>query len=233
MDEATNDTMHDKGLGSQISFFNKDINGDKVDNVFQVERMRDWQTAKQFSNKERNRRHGFNHVHRIVSTLELSKPTRRDAAKIFLKAHNEELAVGHSLENIAIACVWIASRRSKEIRSPTEWENATGIKQSKMRMLVTLVQKELNVGYEPVTPMDYVSRILSDFDLTSDQRERVYKIVKVAEDNNIHISKKPQSVVSAALYISVDWLSQADAADKVGVAVVTLRNSLKEIESVL
>jgi transcription initiation factor TFIIIB Brf1 subunit/transcription initiation factor TFIIB len=165
--------------------------------------------------------------------MDLDESTRHDAAQLFWDAHDENLAVGTGLYKIAVACAFIASRRSKTLRDLEEWTEKTGIDKSKLHMLVSLVQRELEVGYEPITPMDYIERELDNFDISERNRERVYELVKLAQEANVHVGKQPQSIVAAAIYLAVDWFTQDEVGEKVGVTRKTIRKSYKQIEAVL
>jgi transcription initiation factor TFIIIB Brf1 subunit/transcription initiation factor TFIIB len=221
--------MHDKDLGSQISWSNKDAKGNTLKGKAQLSRMRKWDSEMQLETKEQNNRTGLGHIHRLSSALELSKPTVKKSAEIFHKAHEEELAVGPGLYEIAVACVFVASRQEGIIRGMEEWEEKTGLSKHRIHKRVTKVQKNLDVGYEPVMPMDYVENVLADFSLSEDKREQVYSLVKKAQEENIHIGKRPQGVVGAAIYMAKEHITQEQVAEKVGLSPKTIRSSYKEL----
>lgn len=229
--ETTN-AMHDKSLGSIVSYKNVDANGDAISDRLQnqTNRIREEQRVRQFDSKAKWKRKGLTELLRIVSAMELPDTFVESAAQLFNQAHDADLAIGRSVASLADACAFITSRIHGYIREKDEWVAKSIVNETTFNNMVRLVQKELDVGYLPPTPSDHTNRVLDNFDLSQTTRKQVIELVNEAEGNNVHIGSKPEGIVGAAIYLSAKHLTQERVGDVIGMAPKTIRKNAKAIE---
>jgi len=228
------ETTHDKSLGSQISYKNKDSRGRSIssDKRQQLSRLRNWQNAYQFSSDERRLRKGLAEVHRLVSAMDLDNEIAETSSKLLKETQKENIILGRSIDGMADASVFIASRMLGTTRPMNDWGTYTTVDVKKLRTHISVMQKELDIGYEATVPLDYVDEISDEFDLKDEKRYKVRELVKEGQGQNLHVGKRPRPFVGGAVYIVANWVTQEEVADKLDVAPKTVRERYKDLEDI-
>lgn len=229
----TTQAIHDKTLGSQISYKNKDNRGNHIPKrqKEQMNRMREYQRTRQFKSKDQWKRKGLGEVHRLHSAMDLPDSLVESAATIFNKAHNEDLAFGRSIDAIANVSVYLAAKIHGNIRDMDEWIANSSVNETKFKNTLATVQTELDIGYLPSSPMDHVNGMLSQVDVTTETRKQTLDLVKEVQEKTAHIGRKPKGVVAACLYLSSNRLTQEDVAELADVTPRTIRKNIENIEA--
>lgn len=220
----TTSGSHDKGLGSQISF-----GGTTPDNHRTFERLRDWQTSKQYTGYERNRRKGLGEVHRLISALDFPDSMSNPASELFTTAHEAGIADGRGLDAVAAAAVYITSKQHRHIRDMSDWVDYISVEENIFRRTITVMQRELDVGFLPITPSNHIPSVLDNFRVTDDQRNQIAKIVKAIEDKGAHSGKRPKNLVGGVVYL-VLRVTQQDVADALDISRQTVRKNKNHVK---
>src|SRR6056297_1842747 len=93
----TTQTMHDKGLTTQIDWQNKDAYGRSISSQkrSQMHRLRKWQERIRTQDaSERNLKHALGEIDRMASALDVPDATREMASVMYRRALNEKLLPG-------------------------------------------------------------------------------------------------------------------------------------------
>ncbi len=119
----TTQTMHDKGLTTQIDWKDKDAYGRSLSSEkrSQMHRLRKWQERIRTKDAgERNLQFALSEIDRMASALGVPRSVREVASVIYRRALNEDLIRGRSIEGVATACLYAACRQEGIPRSLEE-----------------------------------------------------------------------------------------------------------------
>lgn len=226
-----NKLLHNKGLGSQISFKNKDSNGSKLPSKKrkQLSRLRDWQEAWQYSSNDLTKRGGISEVLRYTDAMDLPRDVKNVGSQLFKDAHDAGVAVGRSVNAIANVAVYIAAKQLGHARQWDEWVKNANVDETLLKNTITNTKEALDVGYLPETPMDMAPQILSELDILDSNRNEIRNLIKAAEENQVHIGRKPQSVVAACIYLGSQYTTQKQAGNAADVTETTIQKTLQEM----
>ena len=112
----TTQTMHDKGLTTQIDWKNKDAYGRSISSErrSQMNRLRKWQERIRTKDAgERNLQFALSEIDRMASALGVPRSVREVASVIYRRALDEDLIRGRSIEGVATACLYAACRQEE------------------------------------------------------------------------------------------------------------------------
>jgi transcription initiation factor TFIIB len=154
-------------------------------------------------------------------------------AKIMYKRFNEEkLTRGAVRLGIKANCVLYACRLAKHPRTTKEIADMFGI-QSKDISRTTQMFKDNILGETKknyvTKAFDVMQRLLNSFDVTKEERLRCIKLCGQTEDCVDLMSKTPNSVASAIIYIVIGHkITKSDMCNRCSVSVPTL-NKIENI----
>ena len=100
----TTNTMHDKGLSTNIDWRNKDAYGRSLGarQRQKMQRLRKWnERFRTRDSKERNLKQALGEIDRMSSAVGLPDNVRETASVIYRRALNEDLLPGRSIEGVA------------------------------------------------------------------------------------------------------------------------------------
>ncbi|TKX72436.1 transcription initiation factor IIB family protein [Halorubrum sp. GN11GM_10-3_MGM] len=221
---------HDRGLSTEIGH-GTDANGNELSSQKRrrLARMRREQTRGRFQSKaERNLAHGLGEVRRTSSALELSETIRDQACRLFRSAQNENLLRGRSIESMAAASVYGASRCNGLSRLLGDVIDAARVEQSRVMNAYKTLNVELGLPTQPVRPSEFIPRLASELDVPADIRQRARRLAKQAESTGVASGVKPSGFAAACLYKAGReegrWLTQAEVAATASVTVTTIRS---------
>lgn len=234
----SNPRLHDKGLGSDISWKNRDAYGKYVPDTAKAYRLRKWQRRIRVANAtERNLAFAFSELERMASGMGLSQDVRKAAAVIYRKAANRNLIRGRSIEGVVAASLYGACRVCDVPRTLDEVAAGSRTDRKEIGRTYRHLSRELKLKLEPTSPEDYVSRFCSELKLSSDVQTKTYEILNLAEQKELTSGRGPTGVAAAAIYIASilcnERKTQREVADRAGVTEVTIRNRYKELDEKL
>jgi len=228
----TGNATHDKGLGSQISFRNRDANKNELSSKkrARLSRLRDWQEKYQFDTSQTNARSGLGEVNRLSAAMGFGSDVNQTAAQLFKQAQEQNLLIGRGIDGIANVAVFIASRLHGYRRPMSEWEEYMSIDMDAFKNRLSTVQEELDIGYVPSVPLDYFDEVCDKFRLTKSKRNKARNLVKKGQKAGKHTGKKPRVFVGGAIYVVDGYVTQEEIADKLGCAINTVRNRIGDLK---
>ncbi len=236
----TTNLMHDKGLSTTISWQDKDASGTPIsaDKREQMNRLRTWNTRYTTTDsKDRNLKEALSEISRMSAALGLSKQIQETASVIYRQALDGDLLPGRSIEGVATASLYAATRQCSSPRSLDEFENVSRVEKMEYSRTYRYICRELGLEIEPNDPREYIPRFISNIDkrLNNEQEieQKARDLVKNAQQKEITSGRAPTSLAAAAIYASgiltEEKMTQTEISEASNVTEVTIRNRYQEM----
>lgn len=232
-----NKMMHDDGLSTQISWQNKDAYGNSIGakQRKKMQRLRKWdRRAKTQNARERNLRHALGEIDRMASALGLPRDVREIASMIYRQCLNKDMLPGRSIEGMATASLYAASRMEDIPRSLKEMERVSRVDEKEIGRAYRYIDQELGLGIGPSDPLKYIPRFVGEFDSLTQETERLARhLVEKVKEAELHSGKTPPGIAAAAIYMAAklcnETPTQRELAEVTGVTEVTIRERYQDI----
>jgi transcription initiation factor TFIIB len=231
----TTQTMHDKGLTTQIDWKDKDAYGQSLSSEkrSQMHRLRKWQERIRTKDAgERNLQFALSEIDRMASALGVPRSVREVASVIYRRALDEDLIRGRSIEGVATSCLYAACRQEGIPRSLEEVSDVSRVEQKEIGRTYRYVAQELSLKMEPVDPKQYVPRFASDLGLSEEVQSKANEIIDETAEKGLLSGKSPTGYAAAAIYAASllcnEKKTQREVADVAQVTEVTIRNRYQE-----
>jgi transcription initiation factor TFIIB len=182
------------------------------------------------NHKDRSLFHAYRDIDEACHSL--PDNVRKDAKVMYRKFNDEKLTRGAVRLGIKANCVLYACRLAQYPRTTREIADMFGI-QSKDISRTTQIFKDTIMG---VTEKNYVTksydvmhRLLNSFDISRDERLRCNKMCAATDDCVELMSKTPNSVASAIIYIVLGAsITKTQVCDRCSISIPTL-NKIENI----
>ncbi|MCL9815477.1 transcription initiation factor IIB [Natronocalculus amylovorans] len=232
----TTNTMHDKGLSTNIDWRNKDAYGRSLGarQRQKMQRLRKWnERFRTRDSKERNLKQALGEIDRMSSALGLPDNVRETASVIYRRALEEDLLPGRSIEGVSTSCVYAAARMAGVPRSLDEIADVSRVEKSEIARTYRYVVRELSLEVRPADPEQYVPRFASSLDLSEESEMRAKQLLKNAKEQGVHSGKSPVGLAAAAVYAAAlltnEKTTQAAVSEVADISEVTIRNRYHEL----
>jgi transcription initiation factor TFIIB len=232
----TTNTMHDKGLSTNIDWRNKDAYGNSLGSRQRqkMQRLRKWnERFRTRDSKERNLKQALGEIDRMASALGLPTNVRETASVIYRRALNDNLLPGRSIEGVSTACVYAAARMAGVPRSLDEITDVSRVDKSEVARTYRYVVRELKLEVRPADPESYVPRFASSLELSEETERRARQLLKNAKEKGVHSGKSPVGLAAAAVYAAAlltnEKTTQAAVSEVADISEVTIRNRYHEL----
>ncbi len=232
----TTKLMHDEGLSTTIGWSNRDARGNALSprQREKMQRLRTWDERFRTRNhRERNLKQALGEIDRMGSALGLSESVRETASVIYRRALEEDLLPGRSIEGVASATVYAASRQAGTPRTIDEVLAVSRIGNKEFRRTYRYVVRKLGLEVAPADPERYVARFASDLDLEEETASRARDLLATGKEAEVHVGKSPVGLAAAAVYAAArltgDDLTQSDVSEVTDTSEVTIRNRYQEL----
>jgi len=229
-------TIHDKGLTTTIDWRDKAISGKNIspDKRAQIKRMRKWhRRIRIYDAQERNLANALSEMTRIADKLGIPKNVIETAAVIYRKAIVQGSVRGRSSQSMAAATLYIACRTCGHVRTLDEIAEAAGMEKKEIGRSFRFLVNEIGMYVPPLTPKDYVSRLLSRLRMRSEAEEIAYKTLDYASQLRLTSGRGPMGIAAAAVYVASvltgERKTQREIAELARVTEVTIRNRYKSL----
>ena len=183
------------------------------------------------NHKDRSLFHAYRDIDEACHTL--PEAVRKDAKMMYRKFNDEKLTRGAVRLGIKANCILYACRLAQFPRTTKEVADMFGI-QSKDISRTTQIFKDTIMG---VTEKNYVTkahdvmqRLLNSFEVSREERYKCNKMCSATDDCVELMSKTPNSVASAIIYIVLGsgGVTKSQVCEKCSVSVPTL-NKIENI----
>lgn len=230
--------MHDRGLSTKISWKNKDADGNPIGTKrrVQMNRLRkqdEWSRAS--DGKETTLKKAFSEIQRMGSALSIELDVREMASVIFRRMSEEDLLHSRSIESVATASLYAASRQADIPRTPSEFAAVSRVEKIKIERTYRFIVRELEIGIEATAAESYVPQFTSTIEFTN--REEVealsQELLEAGRDKNLHSGRSPSSLAGAAIYAASlvlnEGATQDEVADAADTSSMTIRSHYQEL----
>jgi len=232
----TTNTMHDKGLSTNIDWRDKDAYGNSLDSRQRekMQRLRKWnERFRTRDSKERNLKQALGEIDRMASAVGLPDNVRETASVIYRRALGEDLLPGRSIEGVATSAVYAAARQAGVPRSLDEIGDVSRVEKNEVARTYRYVVRELGLQVAPADPESYVPRFASSLELSDEASHRARELLKTAKDKGVHSGKSPVGLAAAAVYAAAlltnEKTTQAKVSEVAYISEVTIRNRYHEL----
>jgi transcription initiation factor TFIIB len=232
----TTNTMHDKGLSTNIDWRDQDAYGRSLDSRQRqkMRRLRKWnERFRTRDSKERNLKQALGEIDRMASALGLPENVRETASVIYRRALDEDLLPGRSIEGVSTACTYAAARMADVPRSLDEISEVSRVGKDEIARTYRYVVRELKLEVKPADPESYVPRFASDLELSDETELRAKELLTNAKEKGIHSGKSPVGLAAAAVYAAAlltnEKTTQAAVSEVADISEVTIRNRYHEL----
>ena len=232
----TTNTMHDKGLSTNIDWRDKDAYGNTLSSNQRqkMQRLRKWnERFRTRDSRERNLKQALGEIDRMASALGLPDNVREMSSVIYRRALEEDLLPGRSIEGIATASLYAAARQADQPRTIDEFAEVTRVEEMEFKRAYRYIVRELGLEVQPADPESYVGRFISELDLSDETERRARELLRTAKSRGLHSGKNPVGLAAAAVYaaglLTNSDVTQAAVSDVADVSEVTIRNRYQEL----
>ncbi|WP_128478248.1 transcription initiation factor IIB [Halorussus pelagicus] len=232
----TTNTMHDKGLSTNIGWQDKDAYGNSLGSRQRekMQRLRKWnERFRTRDSKERNLKQALGEIDRMASALGLPDNVRETASVIYRRALDEDLLPGRSIEGVATSALYAAARQAGTPRSLDEISGVSRVEKDEIARTYRYVVRELSLEIQPADPKSYVPRFVSDLGVSDEVERRARDLLDTATEKGIHSGKSPVGLAAAAVYaaalLSNEKVTQSEVSDVSDISEVTIRNRYHEL----
>lgn len=232
----TTQLLHDKGLSTTISRQDKDAHGRSISarKRARLQRLRTWD--ERFRTKdahERNLKQALGETSRMASALDLPEPVHETASVLYRRAIEEGLLPGRSIEGMASASLYAAARQHGLPRPLAEFAEVSRVEKIRVQRAYRYLARELGLAIEPEEPSQYLPRLASSLEVSSEAERLSRELLKVVTEAGVHGGKSPAGLAAAALYAAArltnEQLTQETVSNAGYVSTMTIRNRYQEI----
>ncbi|WP_348611891.1 transcription initiation factor IIB [Halobaculum rarum] len=232
----TTNTMHDKGLSTNIDWRDQDAYGRSLGarQRQKMRRLRKWnERFRTRDSKERNLKQALGEIDRMASALGLPDNVRETASVIYRRALDEDLLPGRSIEGVSTSCVYAAARMAGVPRSLDEIADVSRVGKDEVARTYRYVVRELKLEVKPADPEQYVPRFASSLELSDESEMRAKQLLRNAKEKGVHSGKSPVGLAAAAVYAAAlltnEKTTQAAVSEVADISEVTIRNRYHEL----
>lgn len=230
------ETIHDKGLSTQIDWSNRDGHGNSLSpkRRSQMYRLRKWQSRLRVVDAtDRNLAFALSEINRMASQLGLSRSVQEIAAKIYREAVKKGLVRGRSIESVASAVLYASCREAQVPRTLEEIAEISRVNKSDIGKNYRFLSRELEIYLPPIDPTRYVARFGSELKISGEAKVEAMKIIRKAQKKRLTSGKSPSGTAAAAIYIATlkcgERRTQSEVSKVADITDVTIRNRYKEL----
>jgi len=232
----TTNTMHDKGLSTNIDWRDQDAYGNSLSarQREKMQRLRTWnERFRTRDSRDRNLKQALGEIDRMASALGLPENVRETASVMYRRALNDDLLPGRSIEGVSTAVVYAAARQANVPRSLDELSEVSRVEKSEVARTYRYVVRELGLEIKPADPEQYVPRFASDLDLSEEAERRARDLLANAKEQGVHSGKSPVGLAAASIYAAAlltnEKTTQAAVSEVADISEVTIRNRYHEL----
>lgn len=167
------------------------------------------------------------------SALGLPASIRETASVVYRRALKNDLLPGRSIEGMATASLYAATRLDGVARSIEEVVAVSRVDDMEIKRAYRYLSRELDLEIPPTNPIEYLSRFASELDCSDETERRARELIEIATEEGVHSGKHPAGIAASALYAAAQLLdegtTQSAVSEVAGVSKVTIRNRYQEI----
>jgi len=230
------DRLHDKGLSTAIDWQDKDAYGNRLSarKRQRMSRLRTWN--KRFRTHDagqRTLRQALGEIDRMASALGVPETTCETASVTYRRALEAGLLPGRSIEAIATAALYAATKAAGAPRTIDEVAAVSRIDRTEFTRAYRHVVRELGLEIVPAGSAQHLPRYVSELDLSGETERRARELLRAGKESGIHSGRNPVGLAVAAIYagatLTNETLTQETVPDATDISTVTIRTRYKQL----
>lgn len=232
--------LHDYGLSTPFNRSNKDAYGRRIPakRHYEMARMRRLHSRSTFkSGADRNIAKAITFIQGISDRLGIPTPITEQGVRIYRKATDADLIRGRSIDAMAAASIYAASRLSGYPRNPDELAQASDVDRRTLLRCHRVLVTKLRLTPTAPNASDFIARIASDLGLPAMVEGHARALLKRADESGITSGRSPTGLAASAIYVASHDQGQPRTQKRVsevsGVTEVTIRNRARELSKLL
>jgi transcription initiation factor TFIIB len=189
------------------------------------------------SGADRNIAKAISYVQGVADRLGIPQHITEQGVRVYRQATAADLIRGRSIDAMAAAALYSATRLAGYPRNPDEMAEASGVdRRTLLRCHRVLVSK---LKLKPTSPhaTDFLARLASDLALPPPVEARARELLREADLRGITSGRSPTGLAASAIYVASHAAgsprTQKRVSEVSGVTEVTIRNRARELTSVL
>lgn len=193
------------GVGIQWNAYRDGNNSSLSSEQRRLFRENHWKKCR--TDKQTTLDYGFGEIRRMGSALEIPKPEREQAGRLFKQCLKNELIAGRCLDGFATACLLVSVRNSDKCNSVLLSEFIEVSRSSKKQLRNARGAMELfldDVLIPPMKPEHLVARVSSELNASGRVEQVVRGLLSAYNDADHGYSLGPRTVVGAAFHAAYD-----------------------------
>jgi transcription initiation factor TFIIB len=232
----TNWVIHDKGLSTTMGWQNIDFSGKQLNPEMRsrVYRLRKWQRRSMITdNRNRNLSQALSEMSKIQSKLNLPRNVIETSSIIYRKALNANMIRGRTVQNIIVACIYMACRQCGIIRSLEDVAGSCNMSKKDAARNYRFLLRKLKLIVPKIDSQRYIGKIVNNLGLIGETERLAKTILHTASLMKLTGGRAPAGMAAACVYISTrftgDYRTQGAIAMEAQITEVTIRNRYKEL----
>jgi len=228
--------IHDMGISTMIDSRDRDAYGRELDPYrrAQLYRLRKWhRRSKVNSSTERNLSYALSEMTKTYYRLNLPANVLETASILYRKAIQRRIVKGRSVQVVAAASIYMASRQCRIIRSIEDVARQADVGSKELARAYRIMLRSLGNDVPRVEPESYLSKFVSQLSLNGVTELLARDILIMASDMRLTVGRGPASIAAASLYVACqlngELQTQGSIAKVADVTEVTIRNRYKEL----
>ena len=216
------ETLHDKGLTTEIDWRNKDANGNYL-NERQRRQARKNRRAQRYSktsqSKEKSHRDGLGEVSRMCSALGVKQHVKKCACRLYQQCVDEGILPGWSIEDVSTAALKIALDQCGQPRDIIDILSVSQAPKTKVLRAQKQILGEFDI-WDSVVPnedelrreiVQHIRRLSSDCEASTEVEQATIDLLDEVDYAQLGDGRKPMSHAAALLFETGRLLGAPDA----------------------
>jgi transcription initiation factor TFIIB len=232
--------LHDYGLSTPFSRSNKDAHGRRLPakRHYEMARMRRLHSRSTFkSGADRNIARAITYIQGISDRVGIPHTVTEQGVRLYRKATEADLIRGRSIDAMAAAAIYAASRLSGYPRNPDEMAEASGVDRRTLLRCHRVLVNKLRLAPTAPHATDFLARLASDLELPPLVEGHARAMLKQADESGITSGRSPTGLAASAIYVASHHeghpRTQKRVSEVSGVTEVTIRNRARELSALL
>ena len=144
-----------------------------------------------------------------------------------------QLIRGRSIQGVVVACIYMACRQCRVVRTLGDVAEAAGIPKKEAARVYRFLLARLEPSVPQVDPHGYISKVVNRLALAGETERLAMMVLGQASEMKLTSGRSPQGLAAACVYIGClltdDRRTQGEIAREAQVTEVTIRNRYKEL----
>lgn len=258
----SSESMHDKGLPTQIGPAMKDFQGRPLSPSARrdAHRLRKWQLRSRVVNsQDRNLVYALQEMGTRAAQLQLTEDVRDEAVHMYRRCVSENVIRGRSIMAVMAASFYLAGRICRHPMTLDEISVSMGVSRKECGRIARFLKRKFRLKVDAPTCDDFLERFLDmkcprcnagkndngescefcsgtgRIVMSRQTATRARALMLMCEEHGLYSGKAPMGLVAAVIYTSVadKSITQRDVAKVCSITEVTLRNRCNDIRELL